>query len=426
VVRAVQCSAVQQRPRGENGAGGSAGREGCAARGGAAMGSLFQEDGEMAHMADATGKLRVVVLGGGYAGSRVARNLDASKLVDVTLVDRREVMIHKIGGLRAATDPTWIGRVLVPRDQLLKNGRVVTGKVKKVLRNKVVLDDGTELDWDVLVAATGATNSSPGEPPSHARTIMELVAFYTSVRTEIEMSQNIIVIGGGVVGVELAGELRSKYPDKRIIIVHSGQTLINTSSPPLSAKAHNALLKKLERLNIEIRMGTRAELEEKDLRGKSFVTDIPQVYLTNGECLDADIIFNCVGSRLNTGIYPRSWVDSMGYMKVDQHMRVVGAREHVFAVGDITDIKENKLAYNANSGHGPVCAKNILALAKGQEPKKKYSPISFQLMAIPLGPKEGLVASSMGTYGSFVTSSVKGKSLFANVAWGVNRKKVPK
>jgi apoptosis-inducing factor 2 len=48
---------------------------------------------------------RVVGIGGGYAGTRLARELDA--VADVTLVDRKEAFFHRIASLRAAVRKEW-------------------------------------------------------------------------------------------------------------------------------------------------------------------------------------------------------------------------------------------------------------------------------------------------------------------------------
>ena len=59
----------------------------------------------------------VVVIGGGYAGSNVAKQLD--DIADVTLVEPRDAFVHNVAALRALADPSWLPRIYLPYDRLL-------------------------------------------------------------------------------------------------------------------------------------------------------------------------------------------------------------------------------------------------------------------------------------------------------------------
>lgn len=72
----------------------------------------------------------VVVIGGGYAGVRLAKRLDAT--ARVTLVDRKEVFFHRIAALRAGVRPDWSHSPFIPYDRLLRNGRVAVGKAVRI------------------------------------------------------------------------------------------------------------------------------------------------------------------------------------------------------------------------------------------------------------------------------------------------------
>lgn len=80
---------------------------------------------------------RVVVVGGGYGGCAVARQLD--DVADVVLVEPRDGFLHTVGALRAAVDPAWESRVFRPYDRLLDRGRVVRDWVRSVGAGVVLL-----------------------------------------------------------------------------------------------------------------------------------------------------------------------------------------------------------------------------------------------------------------------------------------------
>ena len=60
---------------------------------------------------------------------------------------------------------------------------------------------------------------------------------------KIEGSSSVVIIGGGAVGVELAGEILDRYPDKKITVLNSGEKLLNNVKlgEKLQDKAREAL-----------------------------------------------------------------------------------------------------------------------------------------------------------------------------------------
>src|SRR5690554_2621541 len=97
--------------------------------------------------------MRVVVVGGGYGGAAVARELDRD--VDVVLVEPKDAFVHATASLRAVVDPAWQERVFYPYDGLLERGRVVQDWARLVSPGRVRLSATEEVEADVVVLATG-------------------------------------------------------------------------------------------------------------------------------------------------------------------------------------------------------------------------------------------------------------------------------
>jgi NADH dehydrogenase FAD-containing subunit len=138
------------------------------------------------------------------------------------------------------------------------------------------------------------------------------------------------VIGGGPVGVELAGEIVVDYPDKKVILVHGGSRLIEFLGPKASEKTLAWLRKK----NVEVLLNERVDVESISLEG---------VYkTTNGKAIEADCHFSCIGSKVSSSWMRSSFLkealDESGRVKVDESLRVEG-HANVFAVGDVTAIQ---------------------------------------------------------------------------------------
>src|SRR6202789_235402 len=72
----------------------------------------------------------VVVVGGGYGGTAVAKALDESAAV--VLVEPKDAFMHNVAALRALVDPTWLPRIFMPYEGLLAHGRVVRDRATRV------------------------------------------------------------------------------------------------------------------------------------------------------------------------------------------------------------------------------------------------------------------------------------------------------
>src|SRR4030081_2083218 len=107
------------------------------------------------------GKPRVVVVGGGYGGTAVARALDDT--TDVVLVEPRDAFMHNIAALRALVDPSWLPKIFLPYDGLLKNGRIVRDRAVVVDPHRVVTASGEEIAADYVVLATGSRYPFPAK-----------------------------------------------------------------------------------------------------------------------------------------------------------------------------------------------------------------------------------------------------------------------
>jgi apoptosis-inducing factor 2 len=62
---------------------------------------------------------------------------------------------------------------------------------------------------------------------------------------------------------------------------------------------------------------------------------------------------------------------------------------HIFVAGDVADTPDLKMAYKAGL-HAPIVAKNIVSLAKNQEPTAVYTPVTHEMMALPMGKLGGV------------------------------------
>jgi NADH:ubiquinone reductase (H+-translocating) len=169
---------------------------------------------------------KVVVIGGGYAGTLAANRLRMRPDVDITLINSRPVFVERV---RLHQFVAGTGEPTVGYDTLLGEGvRLVVDHATRIdtAAREVHLTKGHALSYDYVIYAVGST----GAAPEFAVSIAEYESA-TSLRAKLaELSTNepITVVGGGLSGVETAAELAEQ--GRRVTLVCGG-ALVPTFSP---------------------------------------------------------------------------------------------------------------------------------------------------------------------------------------------------
>lgn len=361
----------------------------------------------------ATLKRRVVVIGGGYAGVKLARELD--EFADVTLIDGKEVFFHRIASLRSSVDNAWTHAPFIPYTTLFRHGRILLDRAVgiRTAERLVLLRSGQQLPYDVLVVATGADYQEPAR--FTGTTVEEATKSFLGHQQRAAEARSMLVIGGGPSGVELSAELRRTRPDATVTLAHSGPYLLSRAgSPWLGHKAQGWLENHDVRVQVKTRISSAGG-------GPSQLRD------QAGTAFGADLVFWTTGTTPNT-LWLRlaghgDWLDGTGRVKVDAHLRVVGHPD-VFAIGDVNDVTEPKLSPTAMA-QGEAAAHNVRAYldrtAKHAGQPRSYRPAPARVFSVPFGPEGGVtlfpvLGRGAAVLGDRVTSAVKSRSLALSYA----------
>lgn len=162
----------------------------------------------------------IVIAGGGSGGAAVAHALSKTLPAgyDLVLIDPRSNHILVPSTIRLPiTNPENLeDKVLIPFKNIFynNNGTFHQARVTSIHSSSqgggsVTLDNGENIHYDVLVLATGSTWHDTFAFPANDK---ELRNKWASTRATIKASKHIVLAGGGAVGIELAGEIRSEYP----------------------------------------------------------------------------------------------------------------------------------------------------------------------------------------------------------------------
>ncbi|KAK9320345.1 hypothetical protein V1517DRAFT_329668 [Lipomyces orientalis] len=345
----------------------------------------------------------VVILGAGVFGVGLAHNL-ASNLpkngspIHVTLINARDHFVYLPANLRNSVQDIS-STYIKPLDRLFaKNpsvGKVKVGEVVTVDYNRkvVALRGGEQVKYDILVLALGSSWSDPNSLPVKHEAVLD---YFSKQRDAVKSAENITIIGGGAVGVEFAGEIAEFYPPssgKRVTLVHSEDL-------PLSKlyrdNWRSQVKDMLEKLGVEVVLYAKGKNNH-----DGTVTITPR----DGKepyTIESDLVYNTLTPTPNTHVLPDEWKDQKGFIRVTPTFQLE-ADSSVFAIGDLTNVKEAKQAAKSPAAIA-VVAPNIISLGKGQEPAKKYAG-SSEMIGLALGKKTGTGVLHLPCFGQVIAPS---------------------
>ncbi len=302
----------------------------------------------------------VLIVGGGFGGVGVAQKL-AKNGVDVTLVDRKNYFEVTFATLRNVADPKILGNTPRKLYSDFINGTFIQASIESMNDKEAKLSNGEIIRFKQAVIASGSRY--PTLPLAKSNSAFDYSARNQEMLDEhksLASAQSVLVIGGGVVGVEFAGEIASAFPDKDITLAHATDTLLDNLKPKAQRKA-------LEQLTAK---GVKVKFNRKFAKDG----DVYRCSESN-ETLQPDIVYVCVGMVPNTEFLQVELpdvLDDKGLVKVDPYMKVQGY-ENLYAIGDCATLDNNKHGYVA-SVQGANLADALLKSAKGKKVKPYKTP----------------------------------------------------
>ncbi|KAK9447606.1 uncharacterized protein V1518DRAFT_421440 [Limtongia smithiae] len=298
---------------------------------------------------------RVVIVGGSIGGLSIAKFLtstisaDASKgpMPRITVIEPRHGIMNPIAIPRSLVEPDFAKHTFAtlssfPND-MIDNVEYVRGKVVHMSASDVSVEfaddsaDTAKIPFDYAVLATGRHRQSYIMPPEPTKE--EYIEVMNSYVNQIRNAQNIVIVGGGAVGIEIAGEIMYEYPDKNVTLLHSRATL---PPEPVDAAVGEYIVDALVKLGVNLQLSTRAK---SDTDGKVTTTD--------GREFKSDLTIWCNSrGKAATGFLDqKTFIDSIdantGAAKINDDMSLKGF-PHIFAIGDVNDFPVIKTAGGAH------------------------------------------------------------------------------
>ncbi|MFZ1527234.1 MAG: NAD(P)/FAD-dependent oxidoreductase [Ferruginibacter sp.] len=303
--------------------------------------------------------MKLIIIGGGFGGLRLARGLSNKKGFDITLIDRFN--FHQFQPLfyQVATAGLNASDISFPLRKVFHNSKNISVRMAVVDRiaaaeNKVHTNIGA-FEYDMLVIATGAGNNFFGNlqleqyafPMKSTNEALQLRhrilhnfedALSATDPLQLERLMNIVVVGGGPTGVELSGAiadmkhyvLPKDYPEldfekMQIHLLEGGPKLLGAMSEKSSFQSQTYL----EKLAVKVR--TNSLLESYD--GKTAV-------LKDGSKIETAMLIWAAGIKGNIPAGVEASLPAKGNrLKVDRKCRLLNS-ENIFALGDVAFMEE--------------------------------------------------------------------------------------
>ena len=315
----------------------------------------------------------VLILGGGVGGTVVANLIakQCSGKAHVTVVDTTGMHVYQPGFLYVAVGQEQPSALQRPETSLLRSD--VTLVIERATRvdpvaQRVVLESGRTMDYDQLVLATGSRtvmHEVPGGDGAHS--------FYT-LDGAVQLFEALKDFEGGTIVIGVAG-IPYKCPPAPVEFVFMLDDYLRARG--IREESQIKLLSPLNRaFTIEATSKlVQPILAERDIELTGFfnVESVDPVAKTvsslEGETAAYDLLVLVPPHRGQKVIEDSGLGDERGWVPVDKNTLKHTKFEHVWAIGDTTDIPISKSGSVAHY-EATVVAAEITAAVKGEAPPK--------------------------------------------------------
>lgn len=309
----------------------------------------------------------ILIIGGLYGGlSALVALKNIFKLtpppnrISITLIEPKAGLLNILGVPRAIVDPEFAKTQYVPLqnlndlpfDRLVLDDEYVQkelgsqvrpdnnkhieityiqGRVNELQKDKAIysLNGGSlsTITFDYSVIAAGRNRLWPTSPDAY--NYESYLHEMTKFNDQAKLVKKIAVVGAGAVGIEIAGDIKTKHPEKEVMLIHPHEKF---PPEPLTDAFKDMSRESLERAGVQVKTGLRVkqELENHDLE------------LTNGDIIEADFTYWCTAFKNNTDILVgdlAQYVSQANNVHVNDYGQLSNQSvvENIFCIGDMVE-----------------------------------------------------------------------------------------
>lgn len=221
---------------------------------------------------------------------------------------------------------------LMPDPALAGNNvELIIGKATTINRKEktVSLDSGEAIGYDKLIVTTGSEPLIPPIPGADLENVFAVkkdVAYLDHLLEVLKPAKDVVIIGGGFIGLEMADECRKLNGANVTVVEMLSHCLFAVFDEDLCVRTEE----ELDKSGIKVRASHRA----KSLNGNG---KVEYVELEDGERIKADVVILGIGVRPNVKLAQEAGLDMgpTGAVAVDRHMMT--SDPDIFAAGDCAE-----------------------------------------------------------------------------------------
>ena len=302
---------------------------------------------------------KVVIIGAGFGGLTAAKEL-AKRDFQITVIDKTnhhlfQPLLYQVA--TAALSPADIATPIRSIFSKNKNVEVLLGEVKSIDKeNRKVFFNGSEINFDYLIIATGSRHSYFGkdEWEKYApglKTLNDALKIRETILLSLETAEkekdpeirqkymNFVIIGGGPTGVELAGAIseivnQNIIPDFRNIDASMTKVYMIEALPNILSsypeKLSNRAQEDLKNLQVEVILNEKVtEINENGVRvGTRFIETKNILWAAGNQTLP---LIKTLGTE----------TDKLGRTIVNDNLSI-NTDNNIFVIGDAASVKNKK------------------------------------------------------------------------------------
>lgn len=312
---------------------------------------------------------KFVVLGNGTAGLNAVKEIrNRNKTCSIIMVTNEPCLSYNRPMLtKTLLADVSAKQLLIESEQWYQDnniGVMLNEEVKSLDSNKkeITLKNGGTLSYDKCIYALGAECFIPPIKGADKEQVIAIrnIADVEKVRKLMKTAKNAVVIGGGVLGLEAAWEM--KKINCHITVV---EMMTNLMSRQLDDEASDMIVQAAQKQGIVMKLGETVD----SIEGESSVTGVK---LASGEVLPADIVVISSGVRANVAIAKEAGINVNKAIVVNNKMET--SVKDVYACGDCAEFNHvNHALWSEATEMGKVAGAN----AAGEE-------IEYKLITAPL------------------------------------------
>jgi len=312
-------------------------------------------------------KYDVIIIGGGPSGiitGVTGKKMNPGK--SFLLINKEKIGLVPCGIPYVFHDLERVSQnKMTPKPFIDVGGKVLNDMVTEIDINRkyIKTENNNSVKYEKLVFATGSTpvvpSSIKGYDLEGVEYIKKSYSYIENLKGKADKAINIIVIGGGFIGVEVAEQL-AKYEEKNVSLIEIAELcLYRAFSREMAIRANE----KIKQANIKLYTNSTVN----EIAGEN--NKVKSVKLSHGIELRADLVIFAIGYKPNTELAEKIdlEINSNGAIRCDNYLRTT--QKDIYAVGDcsqtigfITGRTDNIMLASTATAEARILGYNLFGL----------------------------------------------------------------